>query len=292
MAGETFQPIEFSNNSSPYISDTNLNLMQSRIDNAIKTEKNRITDLKQMGSIINTSTTGWYRVATIYGTAGSGTLPGKGAIIEIVPSWNQGSPSSVMLSILSVYKKIKITQINAVAVYDNVAPITRARALYDDTNGCFYIDVYYTYNTPNSIYVKNIALLDSDSNGGVEINNPVIETFSGTSLSEITIGYARREPIIYNLENYCINNWQAYGQCFCKIDESGVKHMQVSCNYGTNTNVMQLPDELKPNQNVFANVTNLTDSGYALIAPNGTIAISSNIFTSGSTQIVFSAIYR
>ena len=68
--------------------------------------------------------------------------------------------------------------------------------------------------------------------------------------------------------------------------------MQVSCNYGTNTNVMQLPDELKPNQNVFANVTNLTGSGYALIAPNGTIAISSNIFTSGSTQIVFSAIYR
>ena len=296
MAGETFDIIEFNNNTAPYMSDTNMNLMQTRIDNAIKTQKNRITDLKQMGYNGNVSTAGWYRVATIYGTANEGTLPGKGTIIDIVPGWNLEQPSSVMLSILTVFNKIKITQVNAIAVNNNFVPITKARALWDEANACFYIDAYYAYSTLNSIYVKNISLLDSDGNGSVEINTPVAETFSGTSLSEITINYNKIEPYYRYIDSYAINGWSANGQCLISVDECGVKHISATVRNGTSANMFQLPTELRPTNNaaIFP-ATNFTSAGYVALwaggASAGIIEVSSNLFTSGSSDITFSGSY-
>lgn len=292
MAGETFDIIEFNNNTAPYMSDTNLRLMQTRIDNAIKTQKNRITDLKQIGYNGNVSTAGWYRVATIYGTANEGTLPGKGTIIDIVPSWNLEQPSSVMLSILTVFNKIKITQVNAIAVNNNSVPITKARALWDEANACFYIDVYYAYSTLNSIYVKNISLLDSDGNGSVEINTPVAETFSGTSLSEISINYEKIEPYYENLSSYFINNWVADGQNIIEVDELGLKHITVSITDGTNKNAIQLPEKFKPSSAVILNASNQIAVGYVAIWSNGLVEVSGNLFNSGSNKIVFSGVYR
>ena len=292
MAGETFQHIEFSNDSSPYISDTNLNELQTRVDNAIKTQKNRITNLKQMEGAVNISTAGWYRVATIYGNTDSKVLPGKGAIIEIVPTWNMGQPCSVMLSILSVYNKIKITQLNAIAVNAASTTITKARALWDDTNSCFYIDVYYYYNTPNSLYVKNLSFLDSDYNGGVELNTPAVETFSGTALSEITINYNKIEPYYRYIDSYLINSWSVNGQSICEVDELGVKHITISVRNGTSSNVFQLPDELKPETTILLPATNGSAVGYATIYLSGIIAVSGNIYTSGSSNFVASGTYK
>lgn len=280
-----FTPIEFHNNQAPYVSDTNLNEMQRRLKGSLDTLDTKISNIKY--ALRKTATTqAWYRIATIYSSS-----PAKASIISVSTTWNVGQPSSVLFSCLTTYQKIKITQINAIAQNNSSVAITKLRALWDDSNSCYYIDAYYNYNTNNDMHVKNLSLLDSDYNGGVEINEPEIETFSGTSLSEITINYEKIEPFAYETSSYFINSWSTNGQTMIEVDEIGVKHITVSCRNGTDRRVMQLPAEFRPRNTVLLPASNQTACGYISIDTSGNVGVSSNIFTSGSSNLIFSGSY-
>ena len=290
MAGETFQHFEFDNNRSPYMSDTNMNELQNRIDNAIKAQKNRITNLKQYKSEI-LSTAGWYRIATVYSS-----VPAKASIISVSSRYNIGKPTSVLFSILTTYQNIKITQLNAIAhplaESESNYAFTKIRALMNENENCFYIDVYYNYNTSNEVIVKNISLIDSDDNGGVELLAPTAETQSTNVKSPISIKYGKVEPYYENLNNYFTNSWSSNGQSVIEVDEIGLKHITVSCRNGTNVNLMQLPEEFRPTYTVLLNASNFTAVGYVTINTSGVVSVSSNIFTSGSSNLVFSGVYK
>lgn len=281
-----FTPIEFQNNQAPYISDTNLNEMQRRLKGSLDTLDTKISNIKYaLRKTANTQA--WYRIATIYSPS-----PAKASIISVSTTWNIGQPSSVLFSCLTTYQKIKITQINAITQDDSSFAITKLRALWDSTNSCYYIDAYYNYNTNNDMHVKNLSLLDSDYSGGVEINEPEIETFSGTSLSEITINYNNIEPYYRYIDSYLINSWSVNGQSICEVDELGVKHITISVRNGTSSNVFQLPQELRPETTILLPATNGSAVGYATIYTSGIIAVSGNIYTSGSSNFVASGTYK
>ena len=284
---DAFEQIDFHNNQGPYISDTNLNLMQTRINGALNTTNTEISKMQQYKKNDAVDTQGWYRVAIIHGG-----MPARSMILSISTRYYNNAPNSILFAITTTYHKIKIKQITCITSNDDSYVLTKMRAFWDSTNECFYVDVYYNKNSINPIDVKNITLMDSDFNNNIEIINPTLETFSGTALSEITINYGEIQPFYSYLNSYFINSWDANGQCIIEMDQMGFKHITVSCRNGTSTNVFQLPNELKPANTILLPATNGTSIGYATIYTSGIISVSSNIYTSGSSNFIFSGIYK
>ena len=291
MAGETFTPIEFSNNSSPYISDTNLNLMQSRIDNAIKTQKNRITDLKQ-NKQQGVNTAGWYRIGIIYGTG----HPSYTAILTISTDYNQSLPSGVVVAITTTWHSARISQLNSIVANENNKSLIRIKVIYSSNDNCFYIDAYYNFPTTNGLHVYNENILSETATARLELIEPIAETYVSTVVDEILIKYNETRPTYWDLGNYLINGWTTNGPAaWCEVDAQGFKHIQISCRNGTNANMIQLPNDLKPeNGGVLIPAINFTQdkAGYVAIGANGIVEISSALFTSGSSSIVFGGIYK
>ena len=283
MAGDTFEIIEFNNNTAPYISDTNLRLMQTRIDGGIKNVDDKVEALQEQKSV-QLSTAGWYRVAKINGTG----HPAKTLLLSISTQYNNSESSSTLVSIITTWLRAKITQINAIKCTED-GTIQKVRVLYDETNQCFYVDAYYSVNAVNDLVVKNENLIQ---NNDIEILTPTAETLTTNVKNQISITYGKIEPYYENLNNYFINSWSSNGLSIIEVDEIGVKHITVSCRNGTNVNFMQLPEEFRPTSTVLLNASNFTAVGYVTINTSGVVSVSNNIFTSGSSNLVFSGVYR
>jgi hypothetical protein len=291
MAGETFQHIEFSNNSSPYISDTNLNEMQDNIDEAIQTTNTNLSEIKQEKKV-RLSTAGWYRVGIIHS---NGIWPNT-IIMSVGTQYVYGPPSTALISIATTYRKAKISQLNAATEQNNRA-ITRVRVLYDSTDDCFYIDAYYnyTYTTEgqgNVFVVGNVSILKGIDTSVFELIEPIPETLTSTVVDDMLIDYNKVEPYYRYLDSFFINSWSGNGENLIEVDELGVKHITISVKNGTDRGVMQLPTELRPATTVLLSATNQIASGYISIDTAGKIGVSANIFTSGSSNLISSGTYK
>lgn len=95
----------------------------------------------------------------------------------------------------------------------------------------------------------------------------------------------------YNVDNYLVNNWETNGQSFMfKI--GNIKVLQFSVRNGTSQTVVSaLPSVMRPRGTVLVMASNLANVGYAIIYTTGEIIIYGNIFSSGASNLVFSAVY-
>lgn len=96
-----------------------------------------------------------------------------------------------------------------------------------------------------------------------------------------------------DIEKWLINGWSGNGACFACSQANGLKMLTISIRNGTSRNVMYLPKELAPTitTGFLVPATNCTTAGYVEIYPDGLIEVSSNIFTSGSSNLVFTCMY-
>lgn len=95
---------------------------------------------------------------------------------------------------------------------------------------------------------------------------------------------------IIELRNSLENNWQANGQVNGFVIGE-IKILSFSVRRGTATQVITLPEELRPTLAHLTNATNFESSGYVLISTDGTVTVSDNLFVSGSSSLGFNAIY-
>ena len=122
----------------------------------------------------------WYRIAKIKDRQ-------VNLLLFLSTLYNYTPPSSMLLSILTIYQNAKISQLNAVKFHPNVTPsITKVRVQYDYDTRIHYVDIYYTPNQPNELSIKCENKNDLDY---IEILDPVIVSTEYTTLDEITISY-------------------------------------------------------------------------------------------------------
>ena len=96
----------------------------------------------------------------------------------------------------------------------------------------------------------------------------------------------------YNVSNYLVNSWSTNGASYM-VRSNGIKYLQFAVRYGTSTTVVSsLPSDMRPSTNLIVLASNLANVGYAIIYTTGEIIIYGNIFSSGSSNLVFSAIYQ
>ena len=96
-----------------------------------------------------------------------------------------------------------------------------------------------------------------------------------------------------DIEKWLINGWSGNGANFACSQANGLKMLTISIRNGTSRNVMCLPKELAPTitTGFLVPATNCAAAGYVEIYPDGLIEVSSNIFTSGSSNLVFTCTY-
>ena len=87
------------------------------------------------------------------------------------------------------------------------------------------------------------------------------------------------------------NDWATNGQCNGVVLPNGTKILTISVRYGTSTEVMTLPTALRPASTVGALAGASNASGYVTIGTDGTVTASSNIFSSGSSNLRFTVMY-
>lgn len=96
-----------------------------------------------------------------------------------------------------------------------------------------------------------------------------------------------------DISKWCINNWSTNGANFACSLANGLKILTISIRNGTNRNMIQLPKNMLPtiSSGFLVPATNGSASGYAEIYPDGIVEVSSNIFSSGNSNAVFTCVY-
>lgn len=86
----------------------------------------------------------------------------------------------------------------------------------------------------------------------------------------------------FSINSYLRNGWANNG--FQIFKKGNVKTLNINVRLGTNVQIMVLPEELRPSEQLLFQAINynLPAVGYIIIATNGTITASSNLVTSNS----------
>lgn len=97
---------------------------------------------------------------------------------------------------------------------------------------------------------------------------------------------------VYSIASYLKNSWSVNGYNGGIVLPNGTKILTVSIRRGTDTLAMTLPSNLRPSGTVLATATNGTAVGLVTINTDGDVTVGSSIYTSGSSNCIFSVMYQ
>lgn len=92
--------------------------------------------------------------------------------------------------------------------------------------------------------------------------------------------------------NWLLNGWSTNGANFAGVLFGKVKFLCISIRHGTsNTNIMQLPELMRPSGRFLAPATNFGSVNYIEVGNDGNVMCNSSLFTSGASNLCFNIIY-
>lgn len=131
---------------------------------------------------IQVSTPGWYRIAKL---GGNGHFPNSAAVLNISTGYNYNSPCSILASVITSYKDVRMSQLTAININGAAPMLSKLRTQYDSTNGGFYVDVYYVASTQNPIRVRNESIINKE----IELLTPTLVSTEYTTVDQFDIDY-------------------------------------------------------------------------------------------------------
>lgn len=174
------------------------------------------------------------------------------------------------------------------------------------------IDQSRVLSSPDLDTLKDTAVyyVTSSTNGPtgngyvfiIKYANTYVKQFFCTAQSNITYervlvggtwgdwGKVGRETV-YSIGSYLENDWQTNGTNAAVVLPNGTKILTVSVRRGTSTQIMTLPSALRPSNTVLAIGSSGSNVGNISITMAGVVTVANSIFTSGSSNCIFSVMY-